>query len=157
MTIADRVAVMKDGSLIQYSTPMELYNRASNLFVAQFIGTPPMNFLKGDLVKAGDTYAYKENAHGSVLGIRPYDLKLGNQGNVVMNATISLVEPLGHSNLVSARISDTLVRFFAESSYQAERGTAVVCSADLHSVSVFDKDSGYSQNVESCIKEAFAV
>ncbi|SDT51611.1 carbohydrate ABC transporter ATP-binding protein, CUT1 family [Paenibacillaceae bacterium GAS479] len=157
MTIADRVAVMKDGSLIQYSTPMDLYNKASNLFVAQFIGTPPMNFISGDLMKLGESYTFQENQQSRLIGIRPYDLKLGDQGNVIMNATVSLVEPLGHSNLVSARIGDKLVRFFADASYRAERGTSIVCSADLQKIAVFDKSTGQSIDTEHCIKEAFAV
>lgn len=153
MTIADRVAVMKDGRLIQFSSPMELYNHATNLFVAQFIGTPPMNFLEGNLIKNGDNYHFMEQKQTSCIGIRPYDLKLGDSGNLVFNGMISLVEPLGHSSLVSLKIGDALVRLFAEPNYQAERGTPIVCSTDIKSIAVFDKSTGQSLNRDICVKD----
>lgn len=152
MTIADRVAVMKDGRLIQYSTPMNLYNHAENLFVAQFIGTPPMNFIEGNLIRNGETYHFTEQKQSSCIGIRPYDLKLGDKGNLLFHGVISLVEPLGHSSLVSVKIGDALVRLFAEPNVKTERDTPVVCSANMESIRVFDKASGQSLNREACVK-----
>jgi multiple sugar transport system ATP-binding protein len=54
MTLGDRIAVMKDGVVQQYGSPQEIYDRPDNLFVAGFIGSPSMNFLRGKLVNAGD-------------------------------------------------------------------------------------------------------
>ena len=62
MTMGDRICVMKDGRIMQVAAPLELYNRPDNLFVAGFIGSPPMNFFRGRLVKgAGDQVEFVEN------------------------------------------------------------------------------------------------
>ena len=117
MTTADRVAIMKEGQLIQYSSPMDLYNRPKNYFVAQFIGTPPMNFLSAKLAgsegkyhlhlnnKTVDLKGYlmdiqsSQNMQDVHAGIRPHDLKLGQKGDLCIEGIVSLVEPIGHSAL----------------------------------------------------------
>jgi multiple sugar transport system ATP-binding protein len=62
MTMGDRICVMKDGHIMQVAQPLELYNRPANLFVAGFIGSPPMNFFKGTLHRAGPTLAFVETS-----------------------------------------------------------------------------------------------
>ena len=94
MTLADRIVVMKAGYIQQVATPVELYNRPTNMFVAGFIGSPSMNFLKGKVGRAGDGAAFLTEAgqifpltaaqarvlwpqydnRALVLGIRPEDL-----------------------------------------------------------------------------------
>ncbi len=70
MTMGDRICVMKDGDIMQVAPPLELYNRPQNMFVAGFIGSPPMNFFKGTLRRAGGRLAFVEdNAKGSPLSI----------------------------------------------------------------------------------------
>src|SRR5690606_23005323 len=54
MTMGDRICVMRDGVIMQVATPLELYNQPANLFVAGFIGSPPMNFLPGTIVASGN-------------------------------------------------------------------------------------------------------
>ena len=53
MTIGDRIVVMKDGMVQQFGAPLEIYDSPTNLFVAGFIGSPPMNFIQGKLVEQG--------------------------------------------------------------------------------------------------------
>src|SRR6187549_2266444 len=88
MTMADRIAVMKDGVLQQFDTPMETYHKPANLFVAGFIGSPAMNFITGSLSQGRvftdekksfeidlDAYLPKDiNAGTWILGIRPEDI-----------------------------------------------------------------------------------
>ena len=62
MSMADRIVIMKDGEVIQIGTPEDVYDRSANLFVADFIGTPPTNFIKITIVAEGDKI-YLENAH----------------------------------------------------------------------------------------------
>ncbi|MBE2213453.1 MAG: sn-glycerol-3-phosphate ABC transporter ATP-binding protein UgpC [Opitutaceae bacterium] len=61
MTMGDRICVMKDGNIMQVAAPLELYNRPANMFVAGFIGSPPMNFLRGTLRTSGGRLEFVEN------------------------------------------------------------------------------------------------
>src|ERR1039457_2892752 len=61
MTMGDRICVMKDGDIMQVATPLELYNRPDNLFVAGFIGSPPMNFFRGSLRRDGGGVSFAED------------------------------------------------------------------------------------------------
>ena len=101
MTMADRIVVMHDGIVEQIGTPLELFDRPGNLFVAQFIGSPSMNVLKGQ-VRGGAVEAL--GARWPLLpgvgregqdvdyGVRPTDLVLGEQG---IPAQVVVVEPTG--------------------------------------------------------------
>ena len=74
MTMGDRICVMKDGHILQVAEPLELYNRPANLYVAGFIGSPPMNFLKGTLRAAGGAVDFVEDntvAAPAVIGLGP--------------------------------------------------------------------------------------
>jgi ABC-type sugar transport system ATPase subunit len=141
MTMADRVAVMKDGQVIQYSTPMDLYTNPTNYFVAQFIGTPPMNFLEG--IEAANLRIPQQN-RDMYIGIRPHDLKLGNQGELSFDAVVNLIEPLGHSTLVSAKAGNTLLRFMVEPNQKVMVGERIQLSASLDAIHLFDKTTGQS-------------
>jgi ABC-type sugar transport system ATPase subunit len=141
MTMADRVAVMKDGQVIQYSTPMDLYTNPTNYFVAQFIGTPPMNFLEG--IEAANLRIPQQN-RDMYIGIRPHDLKLGNQGDLSFDAVVNLIEPLGHSTLVSAKAGNTLLRFMVEPNQKVMVGERIQLSASLDAIHLFDKTTGQS-------------
>jgi len=70
MTMGDRICVMKDGNIMQVAAPLDLYNHPDNLFVAGFIGSPPMNFFRGTLRTAGGRVSFVEdNAVGAPLTI----------------------------------------------------------------------------------------
>jgi ABC-type sugar transport system ATPase subunit len=171
MTIADRVAVMKDGRLIQYSTPMELYNRPKNYFVAQFVGTPPMNFLSGKLVETDGKHfiqindkvhplnglAVKSNGkmQDVLVGIRPHDLKLGTDGDITIEGVVNLVEPVGHSLMVNVKVGTDQIRFFAEPAQQMERGGKIELSAPIPSIHLFDPNTGESLRKQEFNEDQF--
>ncbi|MEE9455341.1 MAG: ABC transporter ATP-binding protein [Paracoccaceae bacterium] len=128
MTLADKIAIMKDGEILQFGTPDELYSRPTNKFVASFLGTPQMNFLKAEpaakgklLLENGCTLkippAYKsavENLDNIEIGIRPESLRIGKQAKsstVNWQSTVDLCEALG---------SETIVHF--ETAEQAFQG-----------------------------------
>ena len=106
MTMADRIVVMHDGIIEQIGTPLDLYDRPGNLFVAQFIGSPSMNVVEGVLQKEGGQMAVSAlgalwpvaglagGNHGQKVhyGIRPGDLMLAAQG---IPAQVVVVEPTG--------------------------------------------------------------
>ena len=107
MTMADKIVVMHDGIVEQIGKPLDLYDRPDNLFVASFIGSPAMNFLRGEIGGDGDAHSSRAEAASHcrstaaagaakgtpvVLGIRPEHLKLSDDGFPV---EIVVVEPTG--------------------------------------------------------------
>ncbi len=130
MTMGDRVAVLRDGSLQQYGAPRSLYDRPANLFVATFIGSPQMNVYEAAVAEGGDVLTLgsqrlplglplAEPGHGRlagyrgrkvVVGIRPEDLGIGAGGLAVagsLTADVRLVEMLGSEQHVYFRLDAT--------------------------------------------------
>jgi multiple sugar transport system ATP-binding protein len=115
MTLGQRIVVLKDGQIQQIDTPMALYDRPANLFVAGFLGSPAMNVLKGRagvdgllldggaLVPWAGTPALPASAQGRMLivGVRPEDLHLAQAGEPgAFQATLDNVEPVGNEIFV---------------------------------------------------------
>ena len=123
MTMGDRLVVMKKGEIQQVAEPLTLYEKASNKFVAGFIGSPPMNFIEGRVVKEGEkiyflnpslkvsiSQKWKEKVvshinKGVVLGIRPEDIDLGGD----LEGIVEVVETLGNEILLHVKIGEELV------------------------------------------------
>lgn len=83
MTMGDRIVVLNNGEIQQVGTAEDIYNNPKNVFVAGFIGSPSMNFIEGE---------------DKILGIRPEDLKLSNNGEI--KADVTLIENLGEHKLI---------------------------------------------------------
>ncbi len=149
MTLADRIAVMKDGQIIQYDTPMALYYQPENLYVARFIGTPPMNFLQGS-VNNGilhlhnrklpiETRLLTKSYNGDVIvGIRPHDIQLGSHGDLQLEGTIQFVETIGHAKLINVLVGDTMIRFFTNPFLDLVPGMNIQFSANSSDLHIFD-------------------
>jgi sn-glycerol 3-phosphate transport system ATP-binding protein len=112
MTLGERIGVMCDGQLFQLGTPQEIYRRPANVFVAGFIGSPPMNLLSasatGDRVHAGDLVLEVSGAPGGelVVGVRPEALRLatGAAEEQAVQVRVEVVELLGHETIVYGSI-----------------------------------------------------
>jgi multiple sugar transport system ATP-binding protein len=119
MTMGHRIAVLHQGQLQQLGTPLELYRHPANLFVAQFIGSPPMNLLTvevmgpGMVLLAGKKFAVPDALepllaprHGQRLtgGLRPEHLRLAPSANRNLPAEVSHVEALGNEQLLTCRL-----------------------------------------------------
>ena len=96
MTLADQVVVLRDGAIEQVGSPLALYDRPANRFVAQFIGTPQMNVVSRDELPASSGGV----AGAAFVGIRPEDLRLAPAGQGQIAAQVELVEALGAETLV---------------------------------------------------------
>lgn len=161
MTLADRIVVMSGGRIEQVGTPMELFMNPANLFVAGFIGSPPMNQLKATMVSRDGGFvaelsdgiqialpaAESLNAeHGQpvVLGIRPEDVLL--QPNVQQQAipiSIDLIEPLGSEALIHAHIADKPFVIKADTYGDISHLNQLTqVYIDMERVKVFDKATG---------------
>jgi multiple sugar transport system ATP-binding protein len=167
MTMGHRIAVMVDGTLQQVDTPAEVHARPANVFVAGFIGTPPMNLLDGEVVAAdpdavddGDGLAVEVagapivlppalgatvRAAGSrevVVGIRPEHVAVDPAGQVA--STVTVVEALGHENHVVTTTSDggTLTARTSGDDTGPADGETVRLRLDPGRLHLFDRASG---------------
>lgn len=111
MTLGDRIAVMKDGVVQQFGSPQEIYDQPSNMFVAGFIGSPSMNFLRGKLVSDTGHVAFMlEHAGKTTLLPLPEKLALSLKKNLAGNAPADIIlgiRPEHVTDAVSARRSET--------------------------------------------------
>ena len=153
MTMADRIVVMNHGVVEQVGTPLELYDRPANLFVASFIGSPSMNLLKGQ-IKTGRKPDFLTDdgvilplekvpagyKGGSVTyGIRPENLRLDPKGK---NAEITVVEPMGSETQLFAKLgSQRVVGIFKERLKQRP-GDKVGFRPEPSAVHLFDSETG---------------
>jgi multiple sugar transport system ATP-binding protein len=123
MTLASRIAILKDGLLQQYATPNEIYHRPANLFVAGFVGSPAMNLLpSGVLLRAGLSIESPPSAGRDLtLGIRPEDIdfSLTEQPNWTA-ARVWVTEDLGNETLIRLSIDDAFVTLRAAAGTRAE-------------------------------------
>ena len=153
MTMADRIVVMHDGIVEQIGTPLDLYDNPRNLFVAGFIGSPAMNFMRGRLRVNGQ--ATLETEGGFVLpvanppsgsdgrtlicGVRPEHLSIDAGG---IAAEVVVVEPTGSETQVIARHGDQEITCLFRERITARPGENIQISANPALIHLFDPDSG---------------
>ncbi len=148
MTMADRIVVMHDGIIEQIGTPLELFDRPGNLFVAQFIGSPAMNVFEGTL-KAGAAEALGQRwpvaaglgREGQAVhyGIRPTDLVLADSG---IPAQVVVVEPTGAETELLLQIGEQQLVLVTHGRTTAQPGDTVHLTLDAAKAHVFDRASG---------------
>lgn len=157
MTLADRIAIMRGGLILQLASPNEIYNRPANKYVAEFIGSPTMNFFDGEIDGGAGTFnsqgqsftlAGYEFEAGSAptgpawFGIRPEHMVSGAEADsapVKMQAKVELVEPLGSDTLarVAANGHTLWVRLDGQISIAA--GDELAIGFDPARANIFDK------------------
>jgi len=157
MTMADKIVVMHDGIVEQIGTPLDLYDKPGNQFVAGFIGSPAMNFLKGSVKVNGSASFHGPNGvklpltsapAGSdgrpvVYGIRPEHFTLADDG---ADAEIVVVEPTGSETQVFAKLGgEEVVAVFRER-HKFEPGDKVRLKPDPALVHLFDEATGKRLN-----------
>ncbi len=148
MTMADRIVVMHDGIIEQIGTPLELFDRPGNLFVAQFIGSPSMNVFKGS---ARDGHVAALGARWPLLpgicrdgdevhyGVRPTDLALAPQG---VPAKVVVVEPTGAETELLVQVADQHIVVVMHGRTTAQPDDIVHLALDAEKAHVFDAASG---------------
>ena len=161
MTMADRVMVMNHAKISQIGKPLEVFRSPSNLFVAGFMGTPPMNFFPAsykavnshavvsndffsiDLDKATADKVSKGVSDGEVVvGVRPQNMaQTGAQGNGVFQGEVYAIEPLGVETLVDVKVGDAVYKFVGPADYTSKMGEKVWVKIDTSNMHIFDKKS----------------
>jgi multiple sugar transport system ATP-binding protein len=167
MTMGHRIAVMKAGDIEQVGTPLEVYQRPATLFVAGFIGTPPMNFVPAAVAGGGVEVAASgfrlpvperlrpSTAGGDgrkiVLGLRPENVRAGLNGPsegiesldglVRVPSKVEFVEPLGHEVIVHGRVGDDLIVAKTEPDRAPEMGEEIPLWIDVETAHLFDAET----------------
>ncbi|WP_415226608.1 ABC transporter ATP-binding protein [Psychromonas sp.] len=158
MTLADRIVVLSAGKIEQVGTPLELYGKPANLFVAQFIGSPAMNIFNVELLQAGQTTHIKTQngnefdipitsstdiEHQTLtVGVRPEDFRLADQESCMLSGTIIFVESLGEVTLLhldSNESKDPLV-VKLPGIISKQKGEVIYLKTDLDKTHLFDKN-----------------
>ncbi|AAY93861.1 ABC transporter ATP-binding protein [Pseudomonas protegens] len=163
MTLGDKVAVMKDGIIQQFGTPKQIYNDPANLFVASFIGSPPMNFIPLRLQrKDGRLLALLDSGQARcelplgpqdagledrevILGIRPEQIALAAgeaNGLPTIRAEVQVIEPTGPDTLVFVTLNGTKVCCRLAPDQAPEAGETLTLQFDPARVLLFDAQSG---------------
>jgi multiple sugar transport system ATP-binding protein len=157
MTMADKIVVMHDGIVEQIGTPLELYDKPDNQFVAGFIGSPAMNFLKGK-VKANGSTGFEgpngvklplatapANSDGrpAVYGVRPEHFTIADDG---AEAEIVVVEPTGSETQVFAKLGGEQVVAVFRERHQFNPGDKIRLKPNPSLVHLFDETTGKRLN-----------
>jgi multiple sugar transport system ATP-binding protein len=154
MAMADRIAVMREGIIEQFAPPQEIYDRPATLFVADFIGSPPMNFIafEGALRRGERSISvggreqpvpelHEDRAEAShILGVRPEHVRLSDEG--WLRGTVYGTEYLGTTQIVSVHTERGLVRARLPAGASIRRGETVGLVLKPDKLSIFDRVTG---------------
>ena len=155
MTLADRVAVFMDGRIVQIGTPREIFARPSQVSVAGFIGTPPMNLLPAlwragvVVVNGADALAVglaSDAARQITLGVRPVDLRVAAPGAAGIEGRIELIEELGDARIVNATVGEHAVKLKTDQAFALREGDTVKLTFAPAAAHLFDRASGERLN-----------
>ncbi|PWQ93991.1 ABC transporter ATP-binding protein [Leucothrix arctica] len=158
MTLADRIVVLSAGKIEQVGSPLELYTRPANLFVAQFIGSPAMNIISAKVASVRDDTTTIVLGGGNTptlpfalssdqvskpvhFGIRPEDLELCDPSEAVVKGNISFIESLGEVTILYVEVEGSKEPFVAKLAgiMSLERGSDVAFKAPADKLHLFDE------------------
>lgn len=165
MTLADRIVVMNNGDIMQIGSPLEVYENPKNLFVAGFIGSPPMNFMDVELVEEngslyvdGGTFrlgvpAILKQKYISwknrkvVFGIRPEHLKdspfvIREEGYVELEAVVDIIEPIGSEIILLVKVGENPLTAKVNPRSTARLHQSIKLEVDMNRMHLFDKETG---------------
>ncbi len=158
MTLADRIVVMKEQKIQQIGSPDEIYHRPANLFVAGFVGSPQMNFIKGRLENTGEGLSFLAKdrrlslsgyqfatapspGQEVVLGVRPEHLEITGTG-IWPGFTVDIVEPMGADTVIWCSDGVGSVQVRTTGTRKATPGESLTLNVDATQASLFDADTG---------------
>ncbi len=161
MSLADRIIIMDQGKLQQMGTPLEVYDDPVNVFVAGFIGEPPMNLLRSTIEKSPHGYVftfqgsnlqiqvplrYESVLHEGMvvtLGVRPVDVIIDQrEEGSGSSIQVAIYEDLGDERRISVRVGENLLSLTTTDSVYYERGDQVKLKFNAERTHLFDVDTG---------------
>jgi multiple sugar transport system ATP-binding protein len=154
MTLADRIVILNKGEIVQIGTPLEIYENPNSRFVAEFIGSPPINVLSGTVqndeivLASGDIIAFSPKsrrvaAEGQAVdvAIRPDKFSLRADGQNTLTGIIEMSEQLGEAQLFHLNVNGKTLTVFAPSHHPVEIGAELTCSFNSEDIYVFGGDN----------------
>ncbi|MEP3278440.1 MAG: ABC transporter ATP-binding protein [Stappiaceae bacterium] len=159
LTLADRIAIMRDGAIQQLADPHTIYNRPVNKYVAGFIGSPSINFLEGNVDTTDGVqfasngvvvdlarydFAVSAESQTASLGVRPEHIQLGETSEAGhFNATVAIdvVEPMGSDTLVWSKLGGQDFRFRVDGQTTLKTGDEVAVNFDPARASLFNSQN----------------
>ena len=156
ISLADRIAVMKDGKILQFDSPDEVYRNPSTLFIGGFIGTPPMNFMPSSLlidnaeldtslVAVKSAMNALKSGFDVIFGIRPEDITVERRASMgTIEAEVRVVEPLGSYKLLTAEINGEILKIQVSPDFDIKMGDHIWLRLNQDKLCVFDKKTGES-------------
>jgi len=155
MTLATKIVILNKGVVQQMGTPYEIYFNPANLFVARFIGSPPITLIEGEVARAGTDNMFLLKSSQSrialdakvpqspnvVMGIRPENISIVPAQDATLKATVDLVEPTGPEDIVTLNVEghSSVIRSPAG---MAAQGSSVGLNIDLDKALFFDLGTG---------------
>ena len=159
LSLADHIAIMKLGVLQQYGTPDEIYNDPVNIFVAGFIGEPPMNLLPVTVLKVNSGFCFVlqdgtkikapvkfksilEDGQQYIMGIRPTSIVIAEEKDYDAEFTVDVFENLGDERIVSARIREDFLTIVLEEMLVFQKGSRIYVKMKEDLLYLFDMETG---------------
>jgi multiple sugar transport system ATP-binding protein len=162
LTMADRIAVIKNGKVQQYDTSINVYNKPKTTFVADFTGSPGMNLVdciyeekNGSAVLVNEGLAFditenrelvKQKASGNevVVGIRPADLGVAKERRTKNDipGEVYVVEPMGFTQIIDFKVGSHVIKIEAPAALKCDLGDKVFVTPNMSKLHVFDKKTG---------------
>ena len=161
LSLGDRIAVMRDGQILQYDTPLNVYDKPAELFIGGFIGNPPMNFLEGEIRTEDDRVVVRTSGgdiipspkaqamlrqwkEPSVLvGIRAENIEtLHAPAEGTLQAEVLVVEPLGSHNLITMQLGPEQIKVNTDADFKAQPGQTLWLRLNVNKICWIEKSSG---------------
>ncbi|MGK7344957.1 MAG: ABC transporter ATP-binding protein [Candidatus Nitrospinota bacterium M3_3B_026] len=146
MSLSGRIAILAEGRIQQLGGPMELYERPSNLFVAGFIGSPPMNFIGGENLRDTSLAAALprgEDGEKVIAGIRPQDVAVRAAGaEPALEAEVIMLEPVGSDVWVDGVWKEAKIKGRLAAGETVKPGSAARFEVPPEKLRLFDKETG---------------
>ncbi|MBD8079854.1 ABC transporter ATP-binding protein [Cellulosimicrobium arenosum] len=153
LSMADQIAVLREGAVQQVGTPTEVYERPANQWVAGFVGSPRISLLachaEGDRLVGAEGWTLPrprwttaEDGRPLVLGLRAEDLSVEQRGDAALPGEIYGLEPLGDRTLVDVKVGAEMLKVKARPTVTGKPGERLSVSVDLDRAHVFDADTG---------------
>ncbi len=163
MALADRIAIMNVGNIVQIGTPQDVFHHPISVYVAGFVGEPPMNFLECQAERHEGSYHLSFGSHrvplpadmtaiasgqaiprNVVVGIRPFYINVACESSeqYTIPATVFVVEPMGDTTVVSVDAENTRMQIVVDPETTAKSGDAVWLALEPPHILLFDKETG---------------
>ena len=158
MSLSNEIAVMNLGKLQQYDTPDNIYHNPANMFVAGFIGSPPMNFIHCSIIEENGTIFLDQGTFRldvtnlkddlqkgmtsteAILGVRPEDIGISiSPLNGYIECSVYAYEPIGSESIIDATVGGTIIRALASETFTAKVGNSIYIRFDMDRIHIIDK------------------